>query len=280
MKGLRARRFSAITLVGLSIVGAFAVVALLAPLLAPYDPRALSGDALELPSARHLLGTNDIGQDNFSQIIWGTRSSLGVAVSAATLAVALGTLLGVGAGLVGGWVDTLVMRSVDLFMAMPVLPLLMMVAALAGSSRAVLIVVIGLLAWPFTARILRSQTLSLRQRGYVSVAAGFGGGRLYLIRRHLVPALGPIIVTGFVSIAGVAVLLDAGLAFLGLGDPVGVSWGLVLNRALSHPGLYFSALWTWWVLPAGFAITLAILGFTFLGIGLEPRLNPRLRQAR
>jgi len=233
------------------------------------------------PAAGHRRALhNDIGQDNFSQIIWGTRSSLGVAVGAASLAITIGVLLGVGAGLVGGWPDILLMRSIDLFMAMPILPLLMMIAALAGSSRAVLIVVIGMLAWPFTARILRSQTLSLRQRGFIGAAAGFGASRLHVIRRHLVPALGPIIITGFVSIAGVAVALDAGLAFLGLGDPTGVSWGLVLNRALRHPGLYFTPLWTWSVLPAGFAITLAILAFTFVGIGLEARLNPRLARAR
>jgi peptide/nickel transport system permease protein len=280
---MRERRWggwSGLTVVGLAIVGAFIVVAVLAPVLAPHDPKALSGDALELPSARHLFGTNDIGQDNFSQVIWGSRSSLGVAVSAGALAMALGTLLGVGGGLLGGWADAVVVRAVDLLLAMPALPVLLMVAAIAGPSRVVVVLVIGLLAWPFNARILRSQTLSLRQRGFVDAAAGFGAGPLYVVRRHLVPALGPVIVIGFVSVAGVAVVLDAGLAFLGLGDPTGVSWGLVLNRALRHRGLYFTPLWTWWVLPAGFAVTLAILGFTFLGLGLETRLNPRLGRAK
>jgi ABC-type dipeptide/oligopeptide/nickel transport system permease subunit len=253
-----------------------AAIALLAPLLSPYDPRALSGQSLERPSAEHLLGTNNLGQDLLSQLIWGTRISLVVALGAATLTMVVGVTLGVAAGLRGGVVDTVAMRAVDLFLAMPVLPLLILVAALAGPSLPNMILVMGAMFWPFSARVLRAQTLSLRQRGFVHAARGFGGGTFYLIRRHLVPALGPVISATFVNVAAIAVLLESGLAFLGLADPIGVSWGLVLNRALLHQGLYFSASWVWWVLPAGFAITTAVLGFTFMAVGLETRFNPRL----
>lgn len=269
---------SGFLIVGCAVVGTLALVAVLAPILAPHDPRAFTGDALEAPSARHWLGTNDLGQDIASELIWGARSSLVVAVAAATLTMAIAVILGAGGGLVGGVVDQAIGRLIDMWLAMPMLPLLMLVGAIAGGSRVVMVVTMALLAWPASARIVRAQALVLRQHGFVRVARGLGGGPLYVLRRHLVPALGPIIVTGFVTVAGIASVLEAGLAFLGIGDPAGVSWGHILNRALTHQGVYLSGLWMWWVLPAGVAVSLAVLGFTFVGVGLEPRLNPRWRR--
>ena len=265
---------------GLAILFLFSAVAVLAPALAPHDPRALSGDPLRPPSADHPLGTNDIGQDVASEVIWGARTSLVVAVAAGVIAVGVAVLIGVGAALAGGRVDAAAMRLLDVLLAVPVLPLLVLVAALAGPSRTVVVVVIGLLAWPRMARILRSQTLSLRRRGYVEASQGLGGGFLYVLRRHIVPALAPLLAANFVIIAGVAVLLESGLAFLGLGDPTAPSWGQILHRALDHPGIYFTPVWMWWVLAPGIAITVAILGFTFLAVGLEPRFNPRWEHGR
>ncbi|MGI9119310.1 MAG: ABC transporter permease [Acidimicrobiales bacterium] len=271
---MRAMR-SPLVLLGGTLLVALFVIAVFAPLVSPHDPKALTGDSLERPSTDHPLGTNDIGQDIFSEIVWGARQSLIVAVGAATLAISLGVVVGVGAGLVGGLVDRLAMRVVDVVLAFPTMPFLVLVAALAGVNRAVLVLVIGFITWPEIARLVRSQTLTLRRRGFLDSARGFGGGVPYLVRRHLIPALAPIIVAGFVTIAGQAVLMESGLAFLGLADPTAVSWGLVLNRALLFPGLYFTSIWVWWVLPAGFAIALTVLGFTFLGVGLEPVFNPR-----
>jgi ABC-type dipeptide/oligopeptide/nickel transport system permease subunit len=262
-------------LAGAGIIAALVIAAALAPILAPYDPRALSGDALLPPSADHLLGTNNLGQDILSQIIWGARDSLTLAVGAATVAVVVGILVGVAAGLLGGAADVLAMRLVDLFLAIPRLPLLILVGTLVGAGRLSLTVIIGLMTWPVLARKLRSQTLSLRHRGYVASARGFGGGILYVMRRHNVTALGPLVIASFVLVASNAILLEASLAFLGLADATGVGWGLMLNKALLEPGLYFTSVWLWWVLPAGFAIALAVVGFAFLGVGLEPVLNPR-----
>ncbi|MDQ3146857.1 MAG: ABC transporter permease [Actinomycetota bacterium] len=244
-------------------------------MLAPHDPRAIAGDALERPSADHLLGTNDVGQDIFSGLLWGARSSLVVAVVAAGMTVLLATIIGAGAGLIGGWVDKVVARGLDVVLAFPGVPLIVLVAALAGTSRLAVILVVGLIGWPPLARLLRSQVLSLRQRGFVRAARGFGGGPGHVLRRHLVPALGPLLVAGFVEWAATAVFLEAGLAFLGLGDPTAVSWGNILNRALALPGLYFTGMWTWLVLPAGLAITVVVVGLTFIGVGLEPIFNRR-----
>lgn len=265
--------------IGVAIVAIVALVAIAAPLLAPYDPSSVSGPSLASPSAEHLLGTNDAGQDILSQLIWGARPSAVVAVAAAALAVAIGVLVGALAGLLGGPLDVVAMRIVDLLLAIPALPLLILVAALTAPGLAVAVLVIGLGGWPGIARIVRSQTLSLAHRGYVEAARGFGCGRLYLVGRHLVPALRPLIVASFVSWAGTAVVLQAGLAFLGLSDPLEVSWGAILNRALEQPGLYFTSVWVWWVLPAGLAITLAVLGLAFVGAALEPRSNPRWKRA-
>lgn len=273
---MRALR-SPMLLSGAGIIAALVTVATLAPVLAPHHPKELSGDALQPPSADHLLGTNNLGQDILSQIIWGTRDSLPVAVGAASLAVVVGILIGVGAGLLGGATDTVAMRVVDVFLAIPRLPLLILVAALVGTSRASLTMLIGLITWPVLARKLRSQTLSLRQRGFVAAARGFGGGLAHVMRLHVVPALGPLVISSFILVAANAILLEASLAFLGLADPTGGGWGLMLNNALLQPGLYFTPVWLWWVLPAGFAIMVAVLGFSFLGVGLEPIINPRLR---
>lgn len=270
---------SRMVVAGLAILAVLVAVALLAPLLAPYDPKDLSGASLERPSWQHWLGTDDVGHDILSQLIYGVRTSLVVAVGSASLALFVGVLFGVTPALVGGAVDTVVTRLAVMFLAVPVFPLLILVAAFLGRQSSAAIFAVGLIAWAPMSRVLRSQILTLRQRGFVAAARGFGGGPLYVLRRHLLPGIAPLLVVGFVQWAGIAIGLEAGLAFLGLGDPTGVSWGLMLNRALETQGIYFSAQWTWWVLPPGLAITLAVLGFTFVGVGLEPRFNPRWLRA-
>lgn len=273
--GDRAAHRPVLLVAGLVLLGLVVAVAVFAPLLATHDPRAISGRALEPPSSRHWLGTDVPGRDIFAQLVYGARASLVVAVVSATLALTLAVLVGALPALLGGFADAASNRLVVFVLALPGLPLLVLVGALAGNRRAAVILVIGLLGAAPNARILRGQALSLRERGFVASARGFGGGPLYVLRRHIVPGLGPLIVVGFVNWAGLAVGLEAGLAFLGLGNPSGVSWGLMLNRALSQQAIYFSRMWTWWVLPAGFAIALTVLGFTFVGVALEPALNPR-----
>jgi ABC-type dipeptide/oligopeptide/nickel transport system permease subunit len=260
---------------GAAIVAAVALVGALAPVLSPYDPHALAGPSLAAPSGEHLLGTNDSGQDILSQLIWGARSSTIVAGLSAGLAVAVGVLVGAAAGLARGILDIVAMRITDVFLALPALPLLILVVALTGPSRTAVVLVIALAGWPTVARVVRSQTLTLGRRGYVQAAQGFGAGRLYVIRRHIVPVAGPLVAANLVYLAASAVVLQAGLAFLGLSDPTEISWGGVLNRALEHQGVYFTSQWTWWVLPPGLAISLAATGLAFIGFGLEPRSNPR-----
>ena len=273
-------RQSPLLLAGTIMVSLFATVGILAPWLAPHDPRAITGDAFEAPTRAHLLGTNDAGVDNLSRLVWGSRTTLIVVVCATALVLAIGIAVGLSAGLLGGLADTVSMRVVDVFLGLPVLPVLIFIAALSGPSLTLSILMIGLFTWPQTARIVRSQTLTLRSRGFVDSARGFGGGPLYVMRRHLIPALGPVIAANLVFVGGLAVITEAGLAFLGLGDPGAVSWGADMNRALSNPQISIGSLWLWWLVPVGLALTLAIVGFTLIGVSLEPRFNARTSRAR
>lgn len=276
MTGLaRTLRRSPLLPVGVLMLAMVASVAVLAPWIAPYDPREISPTSLEAPSSAHLLGTNDAGQDNLSRLLWGSRTSLLVAVSATTLVMVIALGLGLTAGLRGGLVDLVVMRITDVFLAVPTVPLLIFISALLVPSLVLSIFLIGLLTWPEVARIVRSQTLSLRTRGFIHSARGFGGGRLYVMRRHVIPALGPVIAVNVVQMAGVVVGVEAGLAFLGLGDPAAVSWGQELERAISHQSILIGSLWAWWLLPTSLALVFTLMGFLLVGVGLEPWFNPR-----
>ncbi|HUR23090.1 MAG TPA: ABC transporter permease [Acidimicrobiales bacterium] len=273
-------RSNPLLLAGTLMLAVVVGVGALAPWIAPYGPREITGQSFASPSWDHLLGTNDAGADILSRLVWGTRTTLVVAVTTTTVVLAIGIAVGLTAGLRGGFVDTAIMRIVDVFLGLPFLPLLIFVAALAGPSLPTSILMIGLFLWPQTARIVRSQALSLRSRGYVDIARGLGAGPVYVIRRHLLPALGPVIAANMVFVAGVAVAVEAGLSFLGLGDPAAVSWGAEMERAVTSQQIQIGSLWLWWLIPFGLALTFAVFGFSLIGVALEPRFNPRWHRAR
>ncbi|MGC9335610.1 MAG: ABC transporter permease [Anaerolineae bacterium] len=264
------------TIVGASVLALFVVVALAAPPLAPYDPHAFSGQPLERPSAAHPLGTNDAGQDILSELIYGARISLVVGLGAALGTVALGLLVGGVAGYAGGTLDVLLMRLVDVMLTLPRLPLLILLAAFLGSGLVQTTLIISLLFWPATARVIRAEVQRQRTRGYVKMARNFGASVGYILRRHILPAVAPLIAFGLIAAASQAVAMEAGLAFLGLGDPTAKSWGLIMRFALDLPGLLLTDRWLWWLLPPGLCITLLILALTYVGMGLEQRLHPGL----
>lgn len=277
---LRSLREMPLLFAGLGIVAALIVLGLIGPWLAPYGAEDITGPSFESPSWSHLLGTDDAGHDNFSRLLVGTRNSMLVAVVSTALIMVIGLAVGLTAGLRRGFVDTALMRIVDILLALPALPLLILIAALAGPSLTLSIILIAFAVWPQTARIVRSQTLSLRTRGYVEMAQGFGAGPVYTMRRHLAPALGPILGANLAYVAGLAIVIEAGLAFLGLGDPTAVSWGADIQRALDDRVITYGGRWVWLLLPPGVALTLAIFGLTLIGVGLEPRFNPRWDFAR
>ncbi|MEO7518829.1 MAG: ABC transporter permease [Acidimicrobiales bacterium] len=262
--------------IGAALVVGFVVLGLAGPSIAPYGPRQLSAPKQERPSDRHVLGTNKVGQDLLSQVLAGARSSLLVATLAAVGAVVIATIVGLAAGLAGGWLDVVLMRLADVTIAVPRLPLLMLLGAVVGTSLPRVAMVIAVVFWPGAARVLRSQVQSLRRRSHVLAARGFGAGPFRVARLHLLPEMALVIATVFLSAASRAVLLEAGLAFLGVGDPSRVSWGSIIRDARASPGLFYTTYWTWWILPPVLAIVLVLLGLMFLGMAFETRVNPRL----
>ncbi len=260
---------------GAVIVGALLFTAILAPWLAPYDPSERVATPFLPPSGEHLLGTNDVGQDLLSEIMFGTRVSLSVGIVAAAVALLIGTTVGVLAGYYPRRLGAALMRGVDVILILPFLPLLIVLAAYLGRSLLNTILVIAVLIWAEPARIIRSQVLSLRSREYVLAARSMGAPDRWTILRHIVPRTALLATGSFVRAVSSAILLEAALSFLGLGDPIQKSWGSTLFWAQAR-GAFLTPAWKWWVLPPGLLIMLASLGFALIAFSLEERINPRL----
>ncbi len=263
--------------VGVLLLVALTGAAVFAPLLSPHDPEATVGDPFDRPSRAHPLGTNDIGQDILSELIYGARISLTIGFLAAGIAVGIGTTVGVTSGFLGGWVDAVLMRAVDLVLVVPFLPLMILLAAYLGPSFWNIIIVIGVLVWARPARVIRSQVLSVKSLDYVEAALALGSPSGRVMRRHILPAVLPLALAQFILAASSAILIEASLSFLGLGDPTAKSWGSVLYYAQVR-NAFLSGAWVWWVIPPGLLITAATLGFAFTGFALEEVLNPRMRR--
>jgi len=268
---------SRIGMLGWGILFFLIIIAVGAPLFAPYDPNARIALPFLPPNSDYLLGTNDVGQDIFSELIYGTRVSLLVGVTAAFLAILIGCIVGVTSGYYGGRIETISMRMVDMALVMPFLPLMILLAAFLGSNIWNLIVVISLLSWASPARLIRAQTLTLKSRGYVEAAKSLGNRSSAIIRKHILPGVMPIVIAQFTMASSQAILVEASLSFLGLGDPMQKSWGTILYYAQARSAFLTDA-WLWWIVPPGFMIMLIVLGFTFVGFSLEEHFNPRLRR--
>lgn len=258
---------------GGALVGAISLLALCAPIFAG-DPLAqgdLRLDRFLGPSADHLMGTDRFGRDVWARLLFGARISLAVGLGAAALASTIGTAVGVFAGWRGGWVDALLMRGVDLVLAFPRIVLVVVVVALYEPSLPLLVLVIGATQWPTTARLVRSEVLSLREREFVVAARALGIPEWRVVLRHLLPnALPPVLVATALGV-GYAILLEAGLSFLGLGVPAPTpSWGGMIADGRAY------LLDAWWLATApGLALVLLVLGFNLVGDGLRSRLDPR-----
>jgi len=277
-----ARAWKAVTgspsgIVGLILLVLMTTVALAGPVLAPYDARELAGPPFQAPSRDHLLGTNDIGQDIFSEVLTGARSSLFVGLVAAGAAIVIGTGVGVVAGLAGGRVDAVLMRLTDIVLIIPFLPLVVVVAAFLGPGLMNIAITLALVIWARPARVVRAQALGIRSCAYFEAAVALGARFGHILARHLLPAVLPIALSQFILAASSSILAEAGLAFLGLGDPIQKSWGGILYYAQAR-GAFLSGSWPWWVLPPGLLIAVSVLAFALTGRALEEALMPRLRR--
>jgi peptide/nickel transport system permease protein len=259
---------------GLVILALVIVAAVLAPFLSRYNPNQQSAASLLSPSYTHWLGTNQVGQDIWSQLLYGARTSLLVGFGVGILSLILSILFGVSSALIGGLYDKIIMRIVDAFIVIPMIVVVILVAAYIRPDLFVLILLLAALSWQGGARVMRAQALSLKETGHVSASRTFGASRFYITWRHIVPDLGPILLVEFIYGVRRAVFIEAGLAFLGIGDPMLVSWGMMMRDAMKFSYLN---VWQWWLVPAGVALSLTIVGLTFISHAAESVLDPRLR---
>lgn len=273
---VRLLRRDRLAMTGLAVVVVLYLVALLAPLIAPYDPIAQE-DIVRTgylpPSLAHPLGTDQFGRDVLSRLIYGARISLSIALVAVMIAIGIGTLLGAVAGYLGGRVDTMIMRFTDMVLSFPRLVLLLAIVALFEPSIPLIILVLGLTQWPGTARIVRGEVLSLREREFITAARALGMSRTRILLRHLVPnVLAPVIVAATLGI-GNTIVLEAGLSFLGLGvAPPTPTWGNMVADGRQN------LIGAWWVATfPGLTIVLTVLAFNLVGDGLRDAMDPRLR---
>ena len=254
--------------IGWTMLLVLAAIAVLAPALAPYDPTALTGAPFEAPGSLHWLGTNDIGQDLLSELLYATRASLMVGGAAALLSVGIGATLGLLAAARGGGIDAVVMRAVDLVLTTPFLPVLILCAAYLGPSPWMLVATIGALTWARPARLVHAQARAVLGRDFVLAARSLGTSLPALLARHVLPNTWPLIVAEGVIAVSQALALESALSFLGLGDPGTKSWGSMLFYAQARNASLTGA-WLWWVVPPGVMITVAVLGAALAGLRLE-----------
>jgi peptide/nickel transport system permease protein len=269
-------------MIGLAILIAAAAMALAAPLLADstqlHAVNTTQNPAFASPSEFGLLGTDKFGRPVINQFIWASRISLVVGLAATVLAVVIGSLVGILAGFFGRRFGGILMRLTEWFLVIPFLPLAIALAAILGPSVTNIILVIGITSWPSTARLIRAQVLTLKEREYVDRSRALGASNWHLMTRHILPNVSPLILANTTLTVPIVILSEATLSFLGLGDPDNASWGKMLDDAFEAGAVTLEA-W-WYILPPGIGIMLVVLAFTLCGTALEEILDPRLRDKR
>ncbi len=264
--------------VGLVLVGLLFVLAIFAPIIAPYDPYDVTQRAAKglSPSWDHLLGTTiTTGQDIFSMLIYGTRVSLLVGLITGIAIAFLGAILGIIAGYVGGVADNLIMRVVDVMLVIPTLPLTIVITNLFGKSYLIIVLIFVVFGWTGLARIIRSLVLVLKNSNYVKASELAGGSRWHIMTKHILPGVSHLLIMNTALTCAGIMVAEAGLSFLGLGDPTAISWGKMLADAQSGGALLFGH-W-WWIIAPGIGIFIAVFSFMRIGLVMEEILNPRMK---
>ncbi len=278
LKFLLAVRKNKMALTGAVVLAAFILIAIFGPIFMPFSTLDFGEveDILNPPSPKHLLGTDDMGRDVLANLISGARISLLIGGIATAISMGIGTLIGIVSGYFGKAVDNALMRFTDFFLVIPWLPLMMVLAAILGTSLWNIIFVIGITGWAGTARVVRSQTLSVKERQYVERAISVGAGSGHIMARHILPNVFPLVFANTVLVAAVAIVSETTLSFLGLGDPTTASWGMMLHYAFESGSTSAGAYW--YYLPPGICVVLVVLSFTLLGYAFDEIMNPKLRK--
>ncbi|MDN3954964.1 oligopeptide ABC transporter permease [Sporolactobacillus laevolacticus] len=256
---------------GLIVFGLIILIAALAPVISPHDPNKIFGEFEAAPSATHILGTDPVGRDVMSRLIYGAQVSIAVGIGAVAIYVAVGIVLGLVAGYFGKWVDMLIMRLTDIFMSFPYFMVILVLVSIIGPSLFNITFVIGLLGWPAIARLVRGSVLSIKEMDYVKAGVALGYSTPKILFQHILPnALAPILVNATFGVAS-AIIMEASLSFLGMGvRPPAASWGNMLTQAESITVLS-SQPWLW--IPPGLMILLAVLSINFIGDGLRDAIE-------
>lgn len=262
-------------IIGLGIIGFFLVLSIFAQWIQPYSSSAPSCGVFDPPSPAHWLGCDDGGIDVLSLVIQGGQVSMFVGFTSAGMAIIIGSIFGILSGYFGGWIDTVLMRITDYFIVIPQIVLMIVVAAVWGPSLSHVIIVIGALLWTSTARVIRAQVKTLRERTYIHRVESLGAGHLRIIWRHIVPQLAPLLIANAVLAVTVAIFNETALAFLGLSDPTAVTWGTIMEHAFDRNAISAGAWWA--IVPAGLCVAAVIVGAYLWGTSIEDALNPRLR---
>jgi peptide/nickel transport system permease protein len=269
-------------MIGLAILVAFALLALAAPLLADHSGLAAVNSTANpvwaSPAAFGPLGTDHLGRSVWTQFVWGSRISLLVGLAATVLAMVIGSVVGIAAGFFGGRPGGVLMRLTEWFLVIPFLPLALALAAVLGPSVQNIVLVIGITSWPSTARLVRAQVLTVKERLYVDRSRALGATNRHLMGRHILPNVAPLILANTTLTVPVAILSETTLSFLGLGDPSRPSWGKMLEDGFAAGALSQHA-W-WYYVPPGLGVMLVVLAFVVCGHALEEILDPRLREQR
>lgn len=247
--------------IGAGLIACIAAVAVAAPLLAPWDPNASGIDMLALPGPAHWLGTDDLGRDVLSRVIFGARASLAIGLGAALVAMAIGVPVGLVAGTFRGITDIALSALIDLFIALPGLVLALIITVMVGANLRNLILVLGFVMWPPIARLVRGQALAIREALFVEAARAIGGTPLWIIRRHVWPSVVPLVAAQFAVSVSFAIFTSASLSFLGLGiPPPAADWG-----GMVRAGYDYLAINPWMSLAPGIAVSLTVMGFYVTG---------------
>lgn len=269
-------------MIGLSVLVAIVAMALLAPVISNHDElravNTIDNPTWATPSEFPPLGTDNLGRSVWAQFVWGARISLLVGLAATLIAIVIGSVVGILAGFYRGVGSSILQRLTEWFLVIPFLPLAIVLAAILGPSVRNIILVIGITSWPSTARLVRAQVLTLKERLYVERSRALGASNRHLIGRHIFPNVSPIILANLTLTVPIAILSETTLAFLGLGDPTRASWGKMLDEAFRAGALSRNA-W-WYFLPPGLGIMAVVMAFTLIGTALEEILDPRLRERR
>lgn len=268
-------RSKAIGRTGAIILVMLVLVAVFAGSLAPYSPYEQVGSPFSKPGEEFWLGTNDIGQDIFSELIYGTRNSLAVGMLSAFLSMAIAVLVGVTSGWYGGKTDRLLMKVTTFFLTIPFLPVVIILAAFSKGSIWSMSCILGLMSWPVVARILRSETIKIKKSPYILMIQGMGASDLYVILHHIFRELLPLILYRGIIRVKSGILAEASMSFLGLGNPVAKSWGSMIFYAQSNNALLTEA-WIWWIIPPGLCICLVSMGLMMVAYGVEAKNDARM----